>query len=143
MIFDKIVDEPSAFAPVKRLVRHGAIELLVTHVQMDQIEDTPHEGRRKRLLRLVPWVRVVPTHGAIYGVSKFGMATYTSEAVERDIDAIARRNRARDALIGVTARWDGVTLVTEDKDLARDAATLGAAVLNWSEFMAGLKAIRV
>lgn len=142
-IFDEIADEPGAFALVKRLVRHGVIELLVTHVQMDQIEDTPDEGKRKRLLRLVPWVRVVPTHGALYDVSKYDIARYTDPAVERDIDEIQRANKAKDALIGVTAKWDGATLVTEDRRLRRDASALGIAVLTLPEFIARLRAIRV
>jgi hypothetical protein len=142
-IFNKIVFEPGAFALVERLIRHGAIELLVTHVQIDQVADTPGEGKRKRLQRLVPWVRVVPTHGALYDVSKYDMARYTDAAVERDIDEVQRVNRARDALIGVTAKWDGVTLVTEDRKLRRDASALGVAVLKWPQFIARLSAIHV
>lgn len=142
-IFDKIADEPGAASLVKTLVEHGAIELLVTHVQIDEVTNTSDAGKRKRLLSLVPWVRVVPTHGAIWGVSKWGMARWTSEPVERDIAGIQPRNDAKDALIGVTAKWDGATLVTEDGDFARDAFAQGVAVLNWREFIAILRAIRL
>jgi len=78
---DKIADEPGAAALVGRLVEHRVIELLVTHVQMDQIAAIPDEGRRKQLLRAIP-CRVVPTHGVLYGVSKYGMARYTSPPVD-------------------------------------------------------------
>jgi predicted nucleic acid-binding protein len=142
MIFDKIADEPGAAALVGGLVEHRAIELLVTHVQMDQIAAIPDEGRRKQLLSRVP-CRVVPTHGAIWDVSKWDMARYTSEPVERDIAGIQGRNNAEDALIGVTAKWDGATLVTEDRTFARDASALGIAVLTWPQFIARLRAIRV
>jgi predicted nucleic acid-binding protein len=142
-IFNKIVNEPGAFALVTRLVRRGAIELLVTHVQIDQIAATRDEERRKKLLRVVPLCREVPTHGLIYGVSKYGKARYTSEPVSRDVAAIQRRNKAKDALIGATAKWDGATLVTEDRKFHEDASGLGIAVLWWSEFIAHLRAIHV
>jgi hypothetical protein len=103
MIFDKIADDPGAAALVRRLVRHRAIELLVTHIQTDQIQAIPDQGRRKHLLNRVPF-RMVPTHGAIYGVSKYGMATYAAGAIERDVDEITRRNDVQDALIRVTAK---------------------------------------
>jgi predicted nucleic acid-binding protein len=142
-IFDKIVDEPGAFALVTRLVGRGAIELLVTHVQIDQIAATPNEGWWKKLLRVVPLCRVVPTHGSIYGISKYGKARYTSEPVGRDIAAIQRRDKVKDALIGATAKWDGATLVTEDDDFAQDATGQGVAVLKWQRFFARLRAIHV
>jgi hypothetical protein len=105
---------------------------------MDHIAAIPDEARRKHLLRSVP-CRVVPTHGAIYGVSTYGMARYTSEPVARDIAELERRNKVQDALIGVTAKWDGATLVTEDGKFARDASALRIAVLRWPQFTARLK----
>jgi hypothetical protein len=111
MIFDKIADEPGAAALIRRLSRQGVVKVLVTHVQEDQIAAIPDPARRKQLKSAVPR-RVVPAHGAIHDVSKYGMARYASEPVARDLTAIEKRNKARDALIGVTAKWDGATLVT-------------------------------
>jgi predicted nucleic acid-binding protein len=131
-IFDKIADERGAASLVGRLVGRNAIELLVTHVQIDEIVATPDAARRKHLLSSAPY-REVPTHGALYDASKYHKARYTSKPVERDIAAIQRRNKAKDALIGTTAKWDGATLVTEDDDFAQDATAQGVAVLKWPQ----------
>lgn len=147
MIFDKVADEPGAAALIssrrliRSLVERGVIELLVTHVQEDQIAAIRDEARREQLQRAVPR-RVVPTHGAVWDVSKWDMARWTSEPVAHDIARIQGRNKAKDALIGVTAKFAGATLVTEDSKLSKDAAVVGVAVASWSQFIALLKTVQ-
>jgi hypothetical protein len=138
-IFDRIADDPAAGDLVRSRVAEGVVELLVTHVQEDEIAAIPDEQRRRRLGNAVPR-RVVPTHGAIWDVSKWGAARWTGEAVAADLKAIGRRNAAKDALIATTALWDEATLVTEDADLAEDASARGAVVMGWATFEAWLRA---
>jgi hypothetical protein len=79
-IFDKIADERGAASLVGRLVGRNVIELLVTHIQIDEIVATPDAARRKHLLISVPY-REVPTHGALYdGRSTTRRATRASQS---------------------------------------------------------------
>jgi hypothetical protein len=76
-------------------------------------------------------------------VSRYDQASSTSDEIASDISALERRNKVKDALIGVTAKWDGATLVTEDRRFARDASASGIAALDWQQFIDRLRAIAV
>jgi predicted nucleic acid-binding protein len=141
-IFDEIAADSNAAALIQRAVHGGDLEILVTHVQEDEIAATPNIARRKLLQNAVPWRKVVLSPGAIYDVSKYGQATWPDKAVDADLRALAsRRRHAEDALIGVTAKREGATLVTEDKRFSKRAARQGVAVMDWAQFSAYLQSL--
>jgi len=138
-ILDKIVDVPGALDLVKRLVSGRKIVLVVTHVQEDEVAQAP-PARRARL-NAVPR-EVVPTYGFVIGESRIGMARLSGE---EPLDSVRGENwtkRTRDALIAVTADYDGHTLVTEDSNLrTRAKAVLAVTVWDWAAFHGHLEAL--
>jgi len=77
---------------------------------------------------------VVPTAGAIYGVSRFGLARYgEGKADGVDIPAIQKGNprHSEDALIAVTAANEGCVLVTDDDKLTRRMRARAATTKVW------------
>jgi hypothetical protein len=138
-IYDKIVDDPAALALVQRLTRAGKIKLFVTHVQEDEIANAP--PARRRTLSAVPR-EVVATHGFIIGESRLDMARLGEEAPIEAMRGTNWAKRTRDALIAVTARGEGHTLVSEDGDLRTRAQTaLGLTPWDWQQFYAHLRAL--
>src|SRR5439155_11967237 len=77
-IFDKIVDTPGALQLVETLVADGKVELLVTHVQEDELARIPDEQRRQRVA-LVPRT-IAPTYGFVLNMSRLGMARFGEAA---------------------------------------------------------------
>ncbi len=50
MVFDAIADDDGLRARLVDLVEKGVTELLITHIQADQLASIPDETARKRLL---------------------------------------------------------------------------------------------
>jgi predicted nucleic acid-binding protein len=136
-IYDKIVDTPGALALVKQLVAAGRVSLLSTHVQADEIAATP-DRERAGLLAAVP-VELVPTSGAVYGTSAFGMARYGEPESFESLHG-GNPKHTEDALIAATAQFEDATLVTEDVTLTKRATREGIAVIAWDVLYARLAA---
>jgi predicted nucleic acid-binding protein len=136
-IHDKLVDTPGALELADQLVRRGTVSLLGTHIQADEVAAIP-DPERARLLASVP-VEAVPTFGAVYGLSRFGMARFGDS---EQIESLRRGNpdHTKDALIAATAKYEDATLVTEDATLAKRARSEGIAVIAWNDFYARLAA---
>ena len=136
MIFDKIIDEPTAAELVRRLATSGVLVLLATHVQIDEVARTSDEDRRNRLLA-VP-VESVPTYGVVLGISRLGQARL-SESEPLETLRGDNLDHTEDALIAATAQYEGVTLVTEDRTLTSRAGNQGIPVCNWQAFLGRLQ----
>jgi hypothetical protein len=136
-IHDKLVDTPGALDLANQLVASGAVSLLGTHVQADEVAATP-DPERARLLASVP-VEPVPTYGAVFGLSRFGMARFGDS---EQIESLRRGNpgHTKDALIAAPAKYEDATLVTDDAALAKRAGREGIAVIGWNDFYARLAA---
>ena len=65
MVFDRLLDEPTAVQAVSQAVRDGRLALFTTHVQEDQIAAVPDPLRRKRLQALPR--EVIPSSVFIVG----------------------------------------------------------------------------
>lgn len=132
-IHDKLIGEPDLLPVLARHVAEGRMELLSTHVQADEIAETP-DPRRASALMEVP-VKQVETSGIVFGVSRFGQARF---AESEPLEKLRRGNLAhtKDALIANTARLEGATLVTEDRTLASRAREQGIPAIGWEEFRA-------
>lgn len=81
---------------------------------------------------------MIPTSGAIYDISKYDRATYTSEQTNERLtqfrgNANPSKGNAQDSLIGVTAAEKADVLVTDDKRFQkRMQETAGDLVQVWS-----------
>jgi predicted nucleic acid-binding protein len=137
-IFDKLIDEPETLELASQLVESGALELLSTHIQADEIARTPDAERLRRLLRVS--VEQVPTYGFVLGSSRLGMARLSES---ESIESLRKGNldHTEDALIAATAQFEGATLVTEDRRLAGRARARAIAVISWQEFRDRLNAL--
>jgi predicted nucleic acid-binding protein len=111
MVFDRLVDDPEAFAAVAQAVREHRLALFTTPIQEAQVAAVADPRRRKQL-RTVPR-EVVPTRG----------------------DAVADgRRHVADAMIAETARARCDVLVTEDRRLTERAQ--GVEVWNVDRLLA-------
>ena len=134
--YDPIIDDLDLWRLTIETCQSGRIELLLTHVQYDELCDIPQEERRNRAAS-IPFV-VTPTYGLLLGTSKVGLARFGEpdkvEAIRNQSD-----RHSRDALIAATAQHEGATLVTNDDRLTRRARQVGVEVWSSAEFAAFLR----
>lgn len=130
-IHDKLADDAEALELARKLVEAGTIELLTTHVQVDEIMGVSDTERVSKLVT-VP-ARRVPTYGFVLGVSRLGEARL-SEAEPYDSLKGDNPDHAEDAVIAATAQYEGATLVTEDTQLRGRATRHGIPVVDWATF---------
>lgn len=139
-VFDRIIESEDSLARVKRLAARGAIEIVVTHVQEDELAEIQDEAKRALIAR-VPRVQE-PTSDFIIGVSRLGMARLGTGAYLEPLRASNRSKYTNDALIAASAIWDGVTLVSEERRLRnRVRAEHGLEVWDWARLDAHLRSL--
>ena len=126
--FDGIVDsDPEPVELIANAVRAGRLELVITHIQTEEVAATPAAGRREKLLGDVPPTTQVSTAGAIWDVSRFDEATFAGPAEVETIATVAGSSgrHHNDALILSTARSNGWPLLSNDRRLVAVAERLG------------------
>ena len=95
----------------------------VTHVQKDEIINTPDEIRRDELLSIFQEVaESVPTESALWGMSNWGESKWAADDLVGKIlkelnKKDKRKSNPQDALIADTAIKNNYILVTEDGPL--------------------------
>jgi predicted nucleic acid-binding protein len=113
MIFDRLVDDPEAFAAVGQAVRERRLALFTTPVQEAQVAAVADPRRRKQL-------RTVPR-----------------EVLPARNDAVADgRRHIADAIIADTALARCDLLVTEDRRLTEHSLAQGLEVWNVERLLA-------
>ena len=122
-IFDALACDPDTFAAVIGLQKRGAIQLLITHLQEDQLAKAP-PFIRKTVKALNP--NTVGTDGAVWDVSKWDKAKRADKLTERRLTRVQGKKRPTlehwsDSLISVTAMRGADVLVTNDKDAGKAA----------------------
>ena len=137
-IFNRILDgeiDPARVA--------ADTELCASHIEINELQNTGNSERRQQLLDVLYAIgpEQIPTESAVWSVSEFGGAQFTSDnnLYQPIVEALnakngRKANNAHDALIAETAIRNNLTLVTEDCDLAAVAAEHGGSVVNFSEF---------
>lgn len=136
---DPIADLAGAYEAVRAAVDEGRVEILFPHITLDELAQTPDLERRQLLLvALVSLGRLVPSAAFVFNQSRFDRArlggdTFTFDALKAGTD-----KQARDALIGVTAKFERCTLVTNDGTLTRNARGRGIDVVAPRDFLAHL-----
>jgi hypothetical protein len=135
--------DPDTLAMVTALVAKGALELLVTHLQADQLSKAPsHIRKTARILDLT----MINTDGVVWDVSKWDRSDWADETTKKRLSRVQgmKKRSSRqwaDTLISVTAAGDADVYVTNDKQ-ARNAAKrivmeegLDLRVWNYAEFV--------
>lgn len=144
-VFNRLLD---GVVPLSAL--SGRVTAHATHIQRDEISNTTDPDRRRELLQIfgelldsttptssllvgvsrvgearVGGGRFLPTHSAVWGVSSWDNATWSSDAslyerIKADLDALnkGKKNNPQDALIAETSIVEGHILITDDGDLA-------------------------
>jgi hypothetical protein len=138
MIFDLLIADEEAAACVRQAIADDRLDILITHVQRDQHTDTPDADKRAKLaqMRSAIQAEVIPTHGAVVGVSRVGMARLTDEN-DRLHEVLTRipagnSRHITDALITATTMGDADVLVTEDGLLRRRVQRMFPELPIWS-----------
>jgi len=126
-------------------------EYYVTHIQRDEIMETPEKERREQLLRIFKLVpkEPIPTEVFVLGISCLGSAKLTSAEDGKLYDEMLRKlkeldrksgkkkrpeNQKRDVLILLTCLKNNITLVTEDGNLRKLAYEYNVEALSLEQF---------
>lgn len=141
-IFDKIITDDIVKNKILELKGHNKIKILTTHVQLDELRNTPNVSKRTELVKCVKEIcELIPTMGSVIGVSKVGMNRISNG---ENIEVIRQDNmkRTRDSLISSTASSDADFLVTEDRSFAsRVKRNLNIQVLKYTDFVKVLNSL--
>jgi hypothetical protein len=118
-IFDKIISDKEVKNKILILKRSNKMKIFTTHIQLDELNATPNETKRKKLVECAKEIsECIPTMGVVIGVSKVGMARISNgEEIQK-----IRQNQlkmTRDSLISSTASSDADFLVTDDEKFAK------------------------
>lgn len=135
MIQDQLVATDALRDRVGELVRAGKVDLVRTHLQQDENNDTPDPDKRERLQSLE--LPVIPTSGFVLGVSRLGLARLSEPEPIEELRA-GNQAHTNDALLGATAIESGRVLVTDDTTLRGRALARGARVWSGAELVAYL-----
>lgn len=124
-VYDVLVDTPELYGLVIEACENGRIELLMTHIQLNELTNHPDDAVRAAIFA-IPLI-VTPTYGVVMGVSKLGLARLGEP---EPIEAIrsSSGNHTNDALIATIAQFEGAVLVTEDNRLTKRARAEGIEV---------------
>ncbi len=126
MVLDALAESQPATAAAIRRIESGEIALLITHVQRDQFAKAP-AWKQAAVAEIA--FETVDTSSAVWGVSNWGESRWGDAEGSLDAFRTGGRGGIHDALIGSTAAWEGVVLVTNDDDLFKKAAA--ASVETW------------
>ena len=136
---DPMADLPGAFEALERGVNDGALEILFTHVTVDELALVPDPDRRSHLLvLLIALGRLVPTGVCVADYSRVNFARISTDEVHAVWDVLrsASITHTRDAMIAGTAVFERCALVTNDRRLTGRARACGVEVLSTTDLLA-------
>lgn len=132
--YNALAVNPEAFERLRALVEIGAIDVLKTHIQEDELRNTESEAKRTDLLAVYHALGTeVPTSGGIWDVSrwdKFKWGDGEGDVKLPDVTS-ENRNHLEDALIAATAAAEADVLVTDDRRLTNRIGATGSRVEVW------------
>jgi rRNA-processing protein FCF1 len=137
---DPLIDQPGSYELLREAIDTGRLEVLFTHVTIDELAEVPDESRRDRLRRAITTLgRKVPTGAFILDYSRLDEARLGD-----DVSAVAalRSNNIRhsnDALIAVTPSYEQCHLITHERRLTGRAREQGIPVLTFAELLVELQ----
>jgi predicted nucleic acid-binding protein len=143
-VFDELI-RPE-YQGLLNLLQEAKLEVLITHVQKDELAKISDPDKKRAVLSLVKWIsRKVPTQGFVLGSvdaskkgfegSRFGEAAFGSADEFDDFleGKINKSAHAADALIALTAKEHADFLVAVEPDLLNTARRNGIRVVPLSE----------
>ncbi|XVQ86471.1 hypothetical protein ACQP2K_03280 [Microbispora siamensis] len=135
---DPLIDIPGAVESVRSAIDRGELEVLYTHVTIDELATTPDLDRRQRLILVIAEIgTLVPTGGFALGFSRLDHGRLMADEDVPVFQALTSGSvdHTRDALIASTARFEGCTLVTNEKRLSARAREQGIEVLTSEQLL--------
>jgi len=136
---DPLLTKFGAFEALDQAVSSASLEVLYTHITVDEIAATPDLKTRQWLLNLLVFLgRPILTSGA---VANFSRANFCRAMADDDTFEPLRSGNikhSRDALIAHTALYEGCALITNEKRLAARARDQAVEVLTTAELLAEL-----
>ena len=135
-VYDEIVAVPGLTSTLRRLIDEGDLELVVCHVQEDEIHATS-DGVKRETLMTTPVSRIVHSSVFVLAVSRLGKARLGEERQgDLSYERLAGPNRrhARDAAIALTAAYEVDALVTQEHRLQSQLASKALPVWTFDDF---------
>lgn len=131
-VVDELMADPALVSLLRQAVDDRTVELLITHVQIDEVLNMGPNKRAKRealvqMLAELPANRV-PTYGFVLDLSRLDNAILASEGHAATFLELTGGNTRHneDALIVLTAAWFFAEVVSENiKDGPKMAALVG------------------
>jgi predicted nucleic acid-binding protein len=137
---DPLMDLPGAYETIRAAVDAGDLEILFTHVTIEELAAIPDYERRCRLLIfLVDLGRLVATGAFIVGASRLDFGRLSDDTESLAVLTGSGETHLRDALIAATALVDDFALVTYDARLTARARERGVEVLRTDELLTELR----
>jgi hypothetical protein len=132
MVHDLVVADEALLTLLNAKVAAGALTLLSTHVQHDELSRIPDQQKRDSVLS-VPVTRTV-TRGMIWDVSQWDECTWGDDEGAEILDHVMNGNivHAEDALIGATADAAADVLVTQERRLGNRLRAAGSQLPIWT-----------
>jgi rRNA-processing protein FCF1 len=135
---DPMLNTFGAYETLEAAVKSAKLEVLFTHVTVDEIAVTPDQDKRQWLLNLLVFLgRPVFTSGAVADFSRLNFCRVMADD-DNTFDPLrsGSTKHSRDALIAHTALNEGCALITNEKRLAARARDQGVEVLTTAELLA-------
>jgi rRNA-processing protein FCF1 len=127
-----------AFEALEQAVRSAKLEVLFTHITVDELAAIPGLEKRQCLLNLLVFLgRPILTSGAVLDFSRLNFCRVMSDD-DNTFESLRSGNikHSRDGLIAHTALNEGCALITNEKRLAARARDQGVEVLTTAELLA-------
>ena len=142
--FDKILTGEIPLDLIKRSINKG-YRYFVTHIQIDELSNTPDTKKDKRaqLILFLSAVApsLIPSESFVLGYSRLGFAKLgTAGYYEKLLNE--NKTNIKDAIIGETAIKNNFILITEDKNFIKKMESLGGIILtpeNYTKKLRGEK----
>jgi hypothetical protein len=123
MIYDRLAADPECQSLLIRRCEQGLVEVLVTHIQLDQLRATPDPRKRELLLATAKAIQAkrIPTDGGVWGMSRWGEFKWGGGTADVKVSDIAGENAKHlaDGLLVATAAAEADLFVTDEKRLPK------------------------
>lgn len=131
-IYDKVIADEALFSQLRSLVDSNQLEIVSTHVQLDELGKIEDDAKRESALA-VPST-IVPSMGFVLDVSRLDMACLDGGdpgIIEYEQIQKGNPKHIEDALIALTAHHEAAVLVTEDNNLTNKIKATKTTLTLW------------
>jgi rRNA-processing protein FCF1 len=128
--------ESNAYETLQAAVSSGTLDVMWTHITVDELAAIPDLERRAHLLCLaVGLARMVPTSACVLGYSRLNFARLGDD--EEAFEAFRKGNlrHTRDALVAATAALESAAVLTNDQQLKKRCRAREIQAINVYELL--------